>query len=293
MPTIGENAGSQLGQLLFGRPDQDKEFLQGQAMGSLVQDHMAQASRARAAAMIDQDRLGARQGITPDSMTTAGFAANQAPLLEAILRSAETPSLTNLGELQAPTSGQALADANAAMRGGNVQLGNQLLAVANHAPLESTRVTEGQVFDPYGSPTQPIALTQLGTASANEKAAAATDHNAAAGEHQAQADRARAGIGADKAGNYDIVQTDHGLVRANKLNPADVQPLKLGDATINQTGTGKSAASDPNSDASVLAQARQRIQSGADPKTVAAYLAGKGYPGVANKLLGNGAADGQ
>lgn len=40
----------------------------------------------------------------------------------------------------------------------------------------------------------------------------------------------------------------------------------------------------PNTDNEVLAQARERVADGADPQTVADYLARKGYPGLADKL---------
>jgi hypothetical protein len=54
-------------------------------------------------------------------------------------------------------------------------------------------------------------LSEIGRAFVKEK-------GALAGEHNAQAERARAGIGADKAANYDIVDTPQGKVRINKLS---------------------------------------------------------------------------
>lgn len=180
----------------------------------------------------------------------------------------------------------------------DLNLLNRMNIVRNGKPVDLSTVQGDTLINRMVTPDQQAAYggntpTQIGLSDIALKGAEATAANARAGASNASAARQRAGIGADKAGNYEIQQTDHGLVRVNKLDPADVKPVTLGDMVLNKTGTGKSAASDPSSDAAVLAQARQRIQSGADPKAVAAYLASKGYPGVANKLLGNGATDGE
>lgn len=187
MPTGATNLGTQLGQLLFGRPDDGKAYMEGQALGALSEDRMQSAAKSRAAAMIDQDRLTARQGITPQAMIDAGYADGQAPLLGNLLRANDKLDLRDLGALQAPTAGAALADASTAMHGGNLALGNALLALAGGKPIETTRVTDGQVFNPYGESTQAVPLTALGDATVGEKHASATDKLASAGEHRAHA----------------------------------------------------------------------------------------------------------
>lgn len=187
--TAAGNLGTQLGELLFGRGGarDDKAYYQGQATGSLVSDRMASARKSRAAAMIDEDRLGARQGITPEAVTTAGYAPNQAALLGDILRSNTNVDLRDLGTLQSPGAGQALADAGTAMRGGDTGLGNALLALASGKPLETTKVAQGQAFNPYGTPDQQVNLTAIGDALVREKGASAADKSASAGAHHATA----------------------------------------------------------------------------------------------------------
>lgn len=188
MPNGAQNLGMQLGQLIFGRPDDGRSYVQGQAAGALVDDRMASARRARAAAMIDEDRLAAREGVTPDALTTAGYAPNQSPLLGAILRSNTNVDLRNLGALQAPTAGQALTDAAAAVNLGDMARGNNLLALASGKPIQTTKVdSSGQVINPYGDPGQQVNLTALGDALVREKGASAADKSASAGAHAATA----------------------------------------------------------------------------------------------------------
>ena len=185
MPNGAQNLGMQLGQLIFGRPDDGRSYVQGQAAGALVDDRMASARRARAAAMIDEDRLGAREGVTPDALTKAGYAPNQSPLLGAILCSNTNLDLRNLGALQAPTAGQALTDAAAAVNLGDMARGNNLLALAGGKPIQTTKVDgSGQVINPYGDPGQQVNLTALGDALVREKGASAANKNAMAGVHR-------------------------------------------------------------------------------------------------------------
>lgn len=187
MPTGATNLGTQLGQLLFGRPNDGKAYQEGQALGALTEDRMQSAAKSRAAAMIDADRLAARQGITPGAMVDAGYADNQAPLLGNLLRANDVVDLGKLGPLAAPTAGTALHDARAAIDGGDMALGNALLAMAGGKPIETTRITDGQAFDPYGDSGQAIHLTDLGTATVGEKRASAADKMASATEHGAHA----------------------------------------------------------------------------------------------------------
>lgn len=188
MPNAASNLGMQLGQLIFGNPGaSDAAFLQGQQAGALVNDRMASARAARARAMIDEDRYGARTDITPDVIAKAGYSSDQAPLLGAILRSNDSVDLSKLGALANPTAGAALADADAAMRSGNMGLGNALLAAASGKPLETTKVTDGQAFNPYGTPDQPVSITALGQATIGDKNASAMQHRAGAAENMAHA----------------------------------------------------------------------------------------------------------
>jgi hypothetical protein len=188
--TAAGNLGTQLGELLFGRgrAADDRAYVQGQAQGALVGDRMASARRSRAAAMIDEDRLGARQGITPESIATAGYAPNQAALLGDILRSNTNIDLRDLGTLQSPGAGQALTDAGTAIRGGDKGLGNALLALAQGEPLETTRITQGQAYNPHGDADQQVNLTAIGDALVREKGASAAYKHAQTGNADAMAD---------------------------------------------------------------------------------------------------------
>lgn len=172
--------GVQLGQLLFGRPDSGQAFAQGQAAGALVDDRMASARKNRASAMITEDQLGARQGINPDALKSAGYQPEQAALLGSILRANASPNLTQLGQLQLPTTGQAMNDARDAFKLGDVARGNAELALAQGKPIETTKVTDGQVFNPYGDRGQQVALTELGQAAVGQKKASAAKDYAGA-----------------------------------------------------------------------------------------------------------------
>ncbi|MEY2160402.1 hypothetical protein [Rhodanobacter sp. FW106-PBR-LB-2-11] len=180
MPTGAQNLGSQLGQLIFGQPDDGKAYYQGQALGAQVADRMASARKNRADAMIGEDRLDARQGINPGALTTAGYAPDQAGLLGSILRSNDVVDLGKLGVLQAPTAGKALADAADATRLGDIAMANRQLALAQGKPLEATKVDQGQVFNTYAAPDQPIQMTALGDAMVGDKRASAAQHYAGA-----------------------------------------------------------------------------------------------------------------
>lgn len=167
--------GQSLGQLVLGNPDaSNKAYMQGQLLGSQVSDRMASAARNRAAAMIDTDRLDARGGITPQTVQAAGYSPEQATLLGSILRAATNPDLRSLGVLQNPTAGADLADASAAMRSGDVGLGNHLLIAAGGKPVKTTDINQGQAFDPYGASGQAVNVTPLGDALIGRDKAAAT-----------------------------------------------------------------------------------------------------------------------
>ncbi|TPG08325.1 hypothetical protein EAH88_11890 [Rhodanobacter glycinis] len=180
MATGAQNFGSQLGQLIFGQPDDGKAYYQGQALGAQVADRMASARKSRADAMIGEDRLDARQGINPGALTTAGYAPDQAALLGSILRSNDVVDLGKLGVLQAPTAGRALADAATATNLGDMTTANNHLALAQGKPLETTKVNEGQVFNPYADAGQHVNLTALGDATVGDKRASAAQHYAGA-----------------------------------------------------------------------------------------------------------------
>lgn len=187
MPNGAQNLGSQLGQLIFGAPDDGKAYYQGQALGAQVADRMASARKNRADALIGEDRLDARQGINPDAMTTAGYAPDQAALLGSILRSNDVVDLSRLGDLQAPTAGRALADAADATRLGDITTANRQLALAQGKPLEATSISDGTAFNKYAAPDQPLVTTALGDAAIDLRHAQAGASNASAANSYAGA----------------------------------------------------------------------------------------------------------
>jgi len=169
----------QLGQLIFGRPGAgDKAYYEGQALGSQVLDRLAGARRARAAAMIDEDRLNGRAGITPQALQDAGYSVGEAPLLGSVLRSNDRISLSDLGQLAIPTAGADLAAASQAARSGDIGLENRLLTAAQGKPIKTTDLEDGLAYNPYGAPGQDVNVTPLG--------------QAVIGQHNAQANAANA-----------------------------------------------------------------------------------------------------
>jgi hypothetical protein len=164
----------QLGQLIFGRPGAgDKAYYQGQALGAQVVDRLDSARRARAAAMIDEDRLNGRSGITPQALQDAGYSADEAPLLGSILHSNDKVTLADLGQLAIPTAGADLAAASQAARSGDVGLENRLLTAAQGKPVKTTDLENGLAYNPYGAPGQDVNVTPLGQAVIGKDRAAA------------------------------------------------------------------------------------------------------------------------
>lgn len=79
-----------------------------------------------------------------------------------------------------------------------------------------------------------VQLSDIGRAFVGEK-------RALAGEHQAQAERARAGIGADKAANYEVKESgDGGLMLVDKLHPGNAQPVTSAGKPVMGKSTEKS-----------------------------------------------------
>lgn len=205
-----------------------------------------------AAARIKQQEAIARDRLA-DSYRTMGV-VNPEAAAGVSLSGVNFKDLTGgLGDM----TDQALeSEAAAAARAGDVDAVNRLNAVRAKHLIERTKIESGQAYDPYTAPTaQTIVMTPLGDAMIGEK-------RAAAAENTAQADAARANIIRTQA------DTDRLHAETDKVRSG------LGDAVV------------PADDA-VLRQARQRIAAGADPRKVAAYLASKGYPGVAAKIAGN------
>jgi len=184
----GYNLGNALGQLVMGNPQRRQDaFLQGQQAGALVNDRMASARKSRADAMLGEDRLTARQGITPESMTQAGYSPDQAALLGSILRANDSVKLADLGQLAIPQAGAAFQRAADAVNLGDMTVANRNLALAGGKPVETTKITDGTAYDAYADPSQTMHTTALGDATIGARKA-----QAAASYGQANAANAHA-----------------------------------------------------------------------------------------------------
>lgn len=111
---------------------------------------------------------------------------------------------------------------------------NADLAVLNKKPVQVQRALgDGMYTSNAYEPTTAPSVTPVGSAKISELGALMQ-------EHGAQAARARAGIGADKASNYEIVDTPNGKMRVNKLNPSDTTPVLFnGNPVAKSVAAGK------------------------------------------------------
>jgi hypothetical protein len=221
--TSAGNLGTQLGQLIFGKPDNGEAYYKGQQLGSQVtanmataEDRFASARKTRADALISEDMGQQRQQLTPEAAIAFGYSPEQAPFVTATMRSNPTVDVRNLGDASNPYRYQAYADAAKAMGLGDMVTANQQLALAGGKPLETTKIDSGEVFNPYAAPDQPIQLTALGDAMVGDKRASAANSYAHA--------RTAGQDGDGKSSDYQITTGPDGTIyRVNKLTgKADV-----------------------------------------------------------------------
>jgi hypothetical protein len=227
--TSASNLGTQLGQLIFGKPDSGEAYYEGQQLGSQVtanmataEDRFASARKTRADALISEDMGQQRQQLTPEAAIVFGYSPEQAPFVTATMRSNPTVDIRNLGDASNPYRYQAYADAAKATGLGDMVTANQQLALASGKPLETTKIDSGQAFNPYADAGQQVNLTALGDAMVGEKRASAAHSYAQA---------RTAGQGGDgRSSDYQITTGPDGTIyRVNKLTgKADVVDGALG-----------------------------------------------------------------
>lgn len=154
-------------------------------------DAMQQARRARSLALIDADRLAARQGITPDALGELGYSAAAAPVLGDILRSNSTVNLGNLGEFQRPGYDQAAAVAREAILGDapDVPAYNRANAFMEGKPYDPV-VQQGGTMRPLGVALGDPEFVAVPTPEAGARMAALGERTDAA----VARDMARAGV---------------------------------------------------------------------------------------------------
>lgn len=290
MPNGAQNLGSQLGQLIFGKPDDGEAYYKGQALGAQVQanmataeDRMAAARKARAEAIF-QDQINANHAqITPENMVRAHYSADQAPLLTAILGSNKSPSIDQLGVMAIPQAGQAFADAADATRLGDMTTANRQLALASGKPLETTAISDGMAYNKYAATDQPMNITALGDAAIDLRHAQAGASRASAANSYASAAKTRGEMGSNgsvvgggKAADWSIQQgADGQLYRVNKLDgrampvvtqgvQADGQPVVganrfKADAQEQKVGKQRAALQAGDAELDRLASAAQEV----------------------------------
>lgn len=185
---------------------------QVQAQGALIQDRLAMARQRQWDEAEKQHQRDARRGLVSSI-------AEKDPLGAQFLDSYENPDQAAKArhDLQESQFSQAAWEA----RNGDPNALNRMLMVMQGKPVEFQRSLGDGSYTPnaYDTTSTPQ-LSDIGRAFVGEK-------KALAGEHNAQAARATAAIGADKAANYEIVDTPLGKVRVNKMNPSDTQPVLL------------------------------------------------------------------
>ena len=228
--------GAAMGGVASGVPQQ-QAFNAGALQGQRQADLLDQARKAR-------DQTLARESITPEAIANMytdpitgqpNDPSVAASVMSSMLRAGIDPRQLVGAQLDQQKLGWG-NQAWAAATGANPNLDtiNRMDMVRDGKPVDLTKVADGTAYNAMVSPNSPqqsISPTQVGAADIMLKGADAGAANARAADSYANAARARAGIGADKAGNYELVDTPQGLMRVNKLNPADSMPVTGADGT--------------------------------------------------------------
>jgi hypothetical protein len=202
--------------------------------------------------------------ITPDMVADP---TKRAALTSLLIQAGRNPQQTAEAQLTTNKLGLMEAMEQAQQGGAGIAQLNPQLAIFNGKPVETSRVEGNTLLDPYETPAGQAAVggnvpTSLGQAMIGTQGAAATADMARAGASNAQAQRTLAGIGADKAGNYDIVTDNQGnAVRVNKLNPADAQPVMIAGQPLAMQPKGAGAGG-----GSILPSATDMKQALGEPK---------------------------
>lgn len=218
----------------------------GQSRANAYQTGMyrqAQASDVLEQARERRDKNVAMAAITPQTFTDyqgspggAGGAEAQAIFARAGINPSEyaNANATNFG-VQQKINNLAALDA-----GGSIESLNPRMAIVKGDPLKLSSIEGDTLLNPYATPDQNRAsagygATDVGQAHIIEYGAAANAHNASAGASAASAARQMAGITADRAGNYDEIETADGVLRHNKLTN-EVTPITYNGQNVQKQG---------------------------------------------------------
>lgn len=193
-------------------------YQRGMLQGAQTADVMEQARRRR-------DQNVGFADITPQSVAAAqGGGPGAAGLISALIHSGYNASeaVNALGGVQKQGFSQAIFDQ--ARGGANIAALNPELAALHGEPVKTSSVEGNTLINPYALPNQQAAQggnvpTAVGQSDMARALAEAGQANAGAERNRAEAARAYAGIGADKAANYELVtdQSTGNTVEVNKL----------------------------------------------------------------------------
>lgn len=280
MATNSSGVGRFFGGLAAGPALRQRAATQGRldAMREALSD--AQIRNTGAEAALRQDKLAALDPATlSQAFTGLGLTTDQAGGAGTLVRGGQ--NVNEIGQLMKSLAAQSAQRAarDAAINGDLNRANAELFGVAN-GPQKLSAVEGGVTLNPLATPDQnQFAPTAIGQAMIAADMARANASNASAA-------RSRAGISADKAGNYETIEDENGnLVSHNKLTGAvapitnaDGSPLKKGSkvtptaapANVAQSvlGSELNAAGLPvtNPDANQMFLAWQARMAATDPK---------------------------
>ncbi len=243
-----------VGSAIAGNPARQAALYEQGATGTARLEGLLSEARRR------RDEEAGYSGITPEAISAAQSDPTQAPaLVAAMFHAGINP--TQLSGYNKEALGTTIQqDAYDRARGGAAIADvNPLLAVMNGKPVEVSNVKDGVSFNPYATPdNNTFDPTQVGLADIMQKGAQADAEHASAANSYASAARTRAGIGLDKAANYDIVDTPDGLVRVPKLGGAAV-PVTFKDGSAVTKAPKPTAVRPPNNEQTLAAGFANRM----------------------------------
>lgn len=184
-----------LGNLLTGGVDTTSSFLKGATQRVSLEEALARAK-------IKRDEALARTQVK-QAMIDQGMKPEEAALLDSIMRSGmgSDYSAGQLG-LGRGQENSARAAAAEAAKAGDLDLMNNMLAVANSSPMQTTTIDQGYVLNPHGDPSQTVTPTKGELADVLAAEALVGSRNAAA-----ESSRARADLTRDRKTNPDRYRT--------------------------------------------------------------------------------------
>lgn len=181
-------AGQALGTALFGSTEDTYTNQLGRQYQ--VEQALQQARQARSKAVLADQNVVSRQGLTADLIgrARAGDVSALNELTALGLTSNENVDMKTLGETQEFAFRQAARDK--AVLGDPTGYNAELVGIAK-GPLQTTSVSDGVAFNPYAQSDQNLNVTPLGEASIAQRRAAAASSYASANNSNASAAKTR------------------------------------------------------------------------------------------------------